>query len=83
MGYYCNQQVEDLLAEAKNAPDDESYFAAISEIQQIVSEQDPPSIYYVEPPWIVQFRKDVTGIVINPVNIGTYNYWAMGRTASA
>ncbi|MCO5220000.1 MAG: hypothetical protein M9947_00260 [Thermomicrobiales bacterium] len=52
---------------------------AISEMQNLLQEDDPAAIYYVEPPWVVYFRNDVTGIFINPVNIGTYNYWAMSR----
>jgi peptide/nickel transport system substrate-binding protein len=83
MGFYCNERVEELMAIAKDAQDDGTYFDALSQIQQIVSKEDPPAIYYVEDPWIVQFRSEVTGIIINPVNIGTYNYWAMGRKAEA
>lgn len=82
MGFYCNDRVQELLDVSKNAPDKETYQTAISEIQEILSKDDPPSIYYVEPPWVVYFRNDVNGIFINPVNVGTYNYWAMSRTAA-
>lgn len=82
MGFYCNDRVQELLDTSKNAPDHETYMTAITEMQEILSKDDPPSIYYVEPPWVVYFRNDVEGIFINPVNIGTYNYWAMSRTAA-
>jgi hypothetical protein len=52
---------------------------AISEIQEILSKDDPPSIYYIEPAWVYYYRNDIDGIYINPVNIGTYDYWAMSR----
>lgn len=82
MGFYCNDRVQELLDTAQNAPDEATYMTAISEIQEILSKDDPPSIYYVESPWVVYFRNDVQGIFINPVNIGTYNYWAMSRKAA-
>jgi peptide/nickel transport system substrate-binding protein len=79
MGFYCNEQVDELMAQAQDAPDDESYFAALGEIQQIISRDDPVSIWYVEAPWTVQFHNHVTGVFINPINIGTYNFWKMRR----
>ena len=83
MGFYCNDRVQELLDVSKNAPDEATYMTAIAEMQQILSKDDPPSVYYVEPPWVVYFRNGINGIFINPVNIGTYNYWAMSRAASA
>lgn len=79
MGFYCNEHVDELLDTAKNAPDQETYMKAISELQEILSKDDPPSIYYVEPPWVYYFQNDIEGVYINPINIGTYNYWAMNR----
>jgi hypothetical protein len=29
----------------------------------------------------VQFLNEITGIFINPINIGTDNFWAMQRSA--
>ncbi len=80
IGFYCNEQVDELLDAAENAVDDESYLTAIGKLQQMLSFDDPPSVYYVEPPWVVFQRKDVEGISINPINTGTYNFWAMQRT---
>ena len=28
------------------------------------------------------YQNDIDGIYINPVNIGTYDYWAMSRKAA-
>lgn len=80
IGFYCSDQVQELLDSSKNAVDDASYFAAIAKLQQILSYDDPPSVYWIEQPWIVFHRKDVEGISINPINTGTYNFWAMHRT---
>jgi peptide/nickel transport system substrate-binding protein len=79
LGFYCNARVDELMATASNAPDNQTYLDAIGEVQQIISFDDPSAIYYVEIPWTVQFRNEVTGIFINPINIGTYNFWSMQR----
>jgi peptide/nickel transport system substrate-binding protein len=80
-GFYKNDRVDQLLATAKDAPDDATYFAALAELQQIISRDDPPAIYYAQPQWTTLHRKDVTGVVFNPIAVGTYNFWKMGRTA--
>ncbi len=63
MGFYCNDKVQELLDTAKNAPDQDTYMKAISEIQEILSKDDPPSIYYIEPAWVVllpeRYRRDL------------------------
>jgi peptide/nickel transport system substrate-binding protein len=78
-GFYSNTRVDELLAVARDAPDDETYLTAISEIQQIVSRDDPPSVYYAQPKWTTLYRKDLQGVVFNPINIGVYNFWKMSR----
>jgi peptide/nickel transport system substrate-binding protein len=81
LGFYCNASVDELMATARDAPNDQTYLDAIGEVQQIISFDDPSAIYYVEIPWTVQFLNEITGIFINPINIGTYNFWAMQRSA--
>lgn len=81
-GFYCNDRVQELLDASRDAADQESYLAALSEMQQILTYDDPPAIYFIESPWVVYFRSDVDGIFINPVNVGTYNYWAMSHRVS-
>ncbi|MCC6945026.1 MAG: ABC transporter substrate-binding protein [Thermomicrobiales bacterium] len=77
MGYYCNDDVEAQMEIAGTAVDDATYLDAIGQVQQIISADDPPAIYWAERPWNVIFRNTVTGIFINPINIGTYSFWDM------
>jgi peptide/nickel transport system substrate-binding protein len=81
-GLYKNDQVDQLLATAKDAPDDATYNDAMAKVQEIISKDDPPSIYYAQPEWVVVFQKNVQGVVFNPINIGTYNFHKMSRSAS-
>ncbi len=78
-GFYCNERVDELLAQAKDATDLEQYQAALAEVQQILSRDDPPAIYYAQPEWTTVLRKDVEGFVFNPINIGTYDLHKLHR----
>ena len=80
-GFYCNDRVEELLTEAKDATDENAYFGAIADVQQILSRDDPPAIYYAEPEWTTVLRKDVEGFVFNPINIGTYDLHKLYRAS--
>ncbi|MEA2595099.1 MAG: peptide/nickel transport system substrate-binding protein [Thermomicrobiales bacterium] len=79
-GFYCNQQAEDLLSQGENAADEATYLSAMAELQQIISRDDPPAIYFVQPQWTTALRKRVTGFLFNPVNVGTFNFWKLRRT---
>ena len=81
MGFYCNADVDASMEAALAAASDEEYNSALANVQQIVSLDDPAAIYYVEAPWTTMYNKRLTGVFINPINIGTYNFWKMTRTA--
>ena len=81
MGFYCNAEVDASMEAALSAASDEEYNSALASVQQIVSLDDPAAIYYVEAPWTTMYNKRLTGVFINPINIGTYNFWKMTRTA--
>jgi peptide/nickel transport system substrate-binding protein len=79
-GFYCNERVDELLAQAKDAADLETYATALAEAQQILSRDDPSGIYYAQPEWTTVLRKGVEGFVFNPINLGTYDLHALHRT---
>ena len=82
-GYYCNEHVQELFDATRDEPDPAKYQAALSEIQQIISRDDPPAIYYMQRQWTTVLRNDIEGFVFNPINIGTFNFYAMSRKESA
>lgn len=79
-GFYCNRQADALLDQGKNAADEPTYLKAMAELQQIISRDDPPSISFVQPQWTTALRRSVTGFLFNPVNVGTFNFWKLGRS---
>ena len=52
LGHYCNQRVEALLEQARTAGDATAYQAALSEIQQILTRDDPAAIYTAQTQWL-------------------------------
>lgn len=80
-GFYCNERVQELFDATRDEPDPKKYQAALSEIQQIISRDDPPAIYYMQRQWTTVLRKGIEGFVFNPINIGTYNFYDLSRTA--
>lgn len=81
-GFYKNDRVDELMLVARDAPDETTYMTSLAEIQQIISQDDPPAIYYAQPKWTTLYRKDVQGVIFNAINIGTYNFWKMRRVTA-
>jgi peptide/nickel transport system substrate-binding protein len=78
-GFYCNERVDELLVASHDAANPEDYQEAMSEIQQILSQDDPSAIYYAEPEWTTTMRADIQGFFLNPINLGTYNLYKLSR----
>lgn len=80
-GHYCNPRVDQLLNQVRDTADPKRYLAALAEVQQILSRDDPPAIYYLQRQWTTVMRKNIAGFVFNPINIGTYDFYRLHRAA--
>ncbi|MGH2617381.1 MAG: ABC transporter substrate-binding protein [Thermomicrobiales bacterium] len=80
-GFYCNEEVDELIAEAKDASTLETYEGILDEIQTIITEQDVPVIAIGQPKWTTVLQSNVEGFAFNPINLGTYDFWTLSRTA--
>ncbi len=80
-GFYCNQRVEELMAQSRDATDEETYRTALVEVQQILTRDDPAAIYYMQRQWTTVLRKGISGFTFNPIYIGTYDFHGLSRTA--
>jgi peptide/nickel transport system substrate-binding protein len=78
-GMYCNERVDELLKASHDAANPEDYQTAMDEIQQILSQDDPSAIYYAEPEWTTVMQADIQGFFLNPINLGTYNFYKLSR----
>jgi hypothetical protein len=52
----------------------------MKEAQNILTEQDPPGIYYGQLQWYTILRKDIQGYHDNPLYLGSYPFYEMSRT---
>jgi peptide/nickel transport system substrate-binding protein len=81
-GYYCNERVDQLLVETRDAANPEDYQAAVTEMQQILSETDPSGIYFAEPEFTTTMQANIQGFFFNPINLGTYDFHKLSRAAT-
>ncbi|HEU0116581.1 MAG TPA: ABC transporter substrate-binding protein [Thermomicrobiales bacterium] len=79
-GHYCNQQVETLLAQAKDAADDKTYLTSLARIQDIVTRDDPAAVYFAQPEWVTVLRRDVGGFAPNLIVGEIIDFYALRRS---
>jgi peptide/nickel transport system substrate-binding protein len=80
-GFYCNEEFDELLAEARGASTLETYEGLLDEAQTIITEHDPPDICIAQPKWPTVLQANIEGFAFNPINLGTYDFWTLSRTA--
>lgn len=80
-GFYCNEEVDKLLAEAKDASTLETYAETLDKVQTIITKEDVPVIAVAQPKWTTVLQSTVGGFVFNPINLGTFDFWTLSRMA--
>jgi ABC-type transport system substrate-binding protein len=78
-GHYCNQRVETLLDQGRDAVDEPSYQSALGEVQQLVTRDDPAAIYYAQPEWLTVLRRDLAGFVPDLVVGEIVDFYSLHR----
>ena len=81
-GYWVNERFEEIMAEAEHYTDEEQLEALMKEAQNILTEQDPPGIYYGQLQWYTILRKDIQGFHNNPLYLGSYPFYEMSRATT-
>jgi peptide/nickel transport system substrate-binding protein len=79
-GYYVNERLEEILVQTANYTDENEYNALMKEAQQILTELDPPAIYYGEYLWTTVLRADITGFTFNPLYLSACPFYRMSRS---
>jgi peptide/nickel transport system substrate-binding protein len=78
-GAWVNPRFEEIMAEAEHYTSEESLNELMKEAQNILTEQDPPVIYYGQRVSYTVLRSDIQGFVPNPLYIEAYNVYDMYR----
>lgn len=82
-GAYENDRFEELMTQAEAFTVEEELDTIMKEIQQILIEDDPASIFYGETKYYTILKKGVGGFVPNPLYLGTYLFYDMYREEGA
>jgi peptide/nickel transport system substrate-binding protein len=82
-GYWVNDRFNELMTLSAVYESEEDLIEWMKEIQNILTEQDPPVIYYGELKWYTVLRKDIQGFVPNPLYLNGFNFVDMYRETSA
>ena len=51
----------------------------MKEAQNILTEQDPPAIYYGERQYTTVLQSSIQGFVANPLYLDAYNFYQLSR----
>jgi peptide/nickel transport system substrate-binding protein len=78
-GYWVNERFEEIMAEAEHYTDENRLIELMKEAQNILTEQDPPAIYYGESLYYTILGKDIQGYYANPLYLEAYPFYAMSR----
>ncbi len=82
-GGWVNDRFEEIMAEAANVTDENRLIELMKEAQNILTEQDPPAIYYGEVQYYTILRNDIKGFYANPLYLEAYPYYRMYREAAS
>ncbi len=78
-GAWVNDRYETLMAQAKHFKDEAELDTLMKEIQNILTEQDPPALYYGQPIYYTVLRKDIGGFYPNPLYLSSFPFYSMYR----
>jgi peptide/nickel transport system substrate-binding protein len=78
-GYWVNDRFEEIMAQARSYTDEAQLDALMKEAQNILTEQDPPAIFFGERQYSTVLRSNIRGFVANPLYLDAYNLYQMSR----
>ncbi|MFN8590852.1 MAG: ABC transporter substrate-binding protein [Thermomicrobiales bacterium] len=81
-GWWVNDRFNELLALCQVYESEADLVTWMKEIQNILTEQDPPVIYYGQAKWYTVLRKDIKGFIPNPIYLSAFNFDGMYRASS-
>ena len=81
-GAYVNSRFEEIMAEAETYTDENRLNELMKEAQNILTEQDPPVIYYGQQIRYTVLGSDIQGFVPNPLYLDAFPFYALSRSSS-
>ncbi|MFN8442424.1 MAG: ABC transporter substrate-binding protein [Caldilineaceae bacterium] len=78
-GFYNNKRVDELIDAAYTETDPTQLQTMWSEVQKILTVDDPAGLWVEDPLERTVIRKDIEGHVYNAIYAMTFDYWALTR----
>ncbi len=78
-GFYSNKRVDELIDQAYTESDPAKLTAIWSEVQKILTVDDPAGLWVGDPLDRTVIRKDIDGQVYNAIYALTFDYWSLTR----
>ena len=78
-GGWINARFEEIMAEAENVADEARLIELMTEAQNILTEQDPPAIFYGQLKYFPVLQQNIQGFVANPLYLYAYPFSRMSR----
>ena len=78
-GFWVNARFEEIMMAARVYTDEAELTALMVEAQNILTEQDPPAIFYGERQYTTVLAPNIQGFVANPLYLDAYNFHQMFR----
>lgn len=82
-GDWVNPRFEEIMAEAETYTDEAKLKELMAEAQTILTELDPPVIYYGQITRYNVLRADIRGAIPNPLYLDAFPFYAMSRASSS
>ncbi|HRA48246.1 MAG TPA: ABC transporter substrate-binding protein, partial [Thermomicrobiales bacterium] len=79
IGKYSNTRFFEILDETAHWTDEAAYNTLMKEAQNILTELDPPAIFYGAIQWTTALRADIEGFGFNSLYLSAYPFWYMSR----
>ena len=77
--FWVNDRFEQIMTEAEHYTDEAHLKELMTEAQNILTEQDPPAIYYGQVKWYTILGKEIQGFTPNPLYLSSYPFYQMSR----
>jgi peptide/nickel transport system substrate-binding protein len=81
-GGWVNERFEEIMAQAEHFESEEQLDKLMKEAQNVLTEQDPPVIYYGQVVRYTVLGADIQGFVPNPLYLDSFNIYGMSRATS-
>jgi peptide/nickel transport system substrate-binding protein len=78
-GYWVNARFEEIMSAAEHYTDEAELDELMKEAQNILTEQDPPAIYFGERQYTTVLQKSIQGFIANPLYLDAYNFYQLSR----